>query len=67
MNPVAITLLAIGACFDIFCIVDLIRANAVRGLPKWLWVLVILIQCPLGGILYLWFGRVRRQSGTSTQ
>lgn len=31
--------------------------NEVRGLPRWVWVLLCLAVTPLGGILYLIFGR----------
>ena len=31
--------------------------NAVRVLPKWLWVLLCLIVTPVGGLLYLALGR----------
>ena len=50
--------LAIG--FDAFCLADIARAAQVRYLPKWAWVLICLIQCPLGGIMYLSIGHVGR-------
>jgi len=47
----------------IFCLVDLIRAPAVRYLPKPLWALIILVgSTPLGAILYLVLGRERQPS-----
>jgi hypothetical protein len=39
-----------------FCLYDLSRTE-VRYLPKWAWVIVVLISIPLGGILYLAIGR----------
>jgi Phospholipase_D-nuclease N-terminal len=50
--------LAIG--FDAFCLVDIARAARVRYLPKWAWVLICLVQCPLGGIMYLSIGHIGR-------
>jgi hypothetical protein len=32
----------------------------VRYLPKWAWVLICLIQNPLGGIMYLSIGHIGR-------
>jgi hypothetical protein len=53
--PVVIVLLA----FDIFCLVDLYRAEEVGYLPKWAWAIIILVMHLLGGIGYLIFGRNR--------
>ena len=50
-------LLLLTLAFVIFCIVDLIRAEHVKGLPKWAWALVIILSVPLGGIVYLVWGR----------
>ena len=56
-----VVLLVIGLV--IFCLVDLIRAPAVRYLPKPLWALIILIgSTPLGAVLYLALGRERQPS-----
>jgi hypothetical protein len=55
----AIVVLALAACFDAFCLVDLARAGQVRYLPKWGWVLCCLAQTPFGGIMYLTTGRAR--------
>jgi hypothetical protein len=57
--PLGVVLaLAIG--FDAFCIVDIVRAERVRYLPKWAWVLICLIQTPSGGIIYLCVGHIAR-------
>ena len=57
---IPILVLALAVAFDAFCLVDLARADAVRYLPKWAWVLVIcFISAPFGGIIYLTIGRVR--------
>jgi len=58
MNPVIIPLIVIAAFFDISCLVDLLRTREVSFLPKWAWAIVILVQCPFGGILYLACGHV---------
>ena len=57
--PLGVVLaLAIG--FDAFCIVDIARAERVRYLPKWAWVLICLAQTPGGGIIYLSVGHIAR-------
>jgi hypothetical protein len=46
----------------VFCLVDLIRAEKVRFLPKWGWAILCLgigLTIPFGGILYLLAGRDR--------
>jgi hypothetical protein len=52
--------LALAIGFDAFCLVDIARAAQVRYLPKWAWVLICLIQNPLGGIMYLSIGHIGR-------
>jgi hypothetical protein len=52
--------LALAIGFDAFCLVDITRAAQVRYLPKWAWVLICLIQTPLGGIMYLSIGHIGR-------
>jgi len=44
------------AAFLVYCLVDISR-NRVRYLPKWAWVIICVIQVPLGGIVYLLIGR----------
>jgi hypothetical protein len=58
-SPFMAVVLAGGAGFVIFCLRDLARAQEVRYLPKWGWVVACLIQVPLGGILYLAAGRYK--------
>ncbi len=55
LAPILVVLVAIG--FEVFCLVDLARAEEVRYLPKWGWLIVSLISIPLGGIIYLTVGR----------
>jgi threonine/homoserine/homoserine lactone efflux protein len=58
-----IVLIAIAAVvvagFVVFCLGDLARADQVRYLPKWAWVLVIIFAHILGGTAYLIFGNKR--------
>ncbi len=56
-GPILVLLVAVG--FEVFCLVDLARAEEVRYLPKWGWLIVSLVSIPLGGIIYLVVGRVR--------
>jgi hypothetical protein len=64
LNPVLVLIpvgvLAVG--FVAFCLVDLARAQEVRHLPKWVWVILCLgigLTIPWGGIAYLVFGKAR--------
>lgn len=60
MLAALVPLLLVAAAFDAFCLVDLVRADDVRYLPKWGWALIIcLISAPIGGIAYLVAGRRR--------
>jgi hypothetical protein len=56
---VLILLGVVAAGFEVFCLVDLARAEEVRHLPRWVWAIVCLASIPLGGIIYLAAGRVR--------
>jgi hypothetical protein len=53
-----ILLLGLLAAWEIFCLNDLARAERVRFLPRWAWVIACLISIPVGGIAYLLIGRV---------
>jgi hypothetical protein len=53
--PVAV----LAVAFAVYCLVDLKRADRVRFLPKWVWAIICVISIPLGGIVYLLFGRAR--------
>ncbi len=53
-------IIALAIAFDVYCLVDLARAQSARHLPKWGWVLVIvLVSAPWGGLFYLFVGRDR--------
>jgi hypothetical protein len=53
-----IPLIVLAVGFDVFCLVDLVRAGQVIG-PKWVWAIFICGSTPLGGLCYLTFGKVR--------
>ncbi len=36
-----------------------IQRGEVRHLPKWAWMLIVIVSIPLGGIVYLAIGRDR--------
>jgi hypothetical protein len=54
-----LVLLAIVVWFDWLCLADLARARYVRHLSRGAWAVVIVATFPLGGVLYLTYGRVR--------
>ena len=49
----------VGVAFDVFCLVDLVRAETARYLPRLAWAVICLISLPLGRIAYLILGRRR--------
>jgi hypothetical protein len=60
VNPelVLLPLVIAAVCFDIFCLVDLVRAKQVKYLPKWLWaVLICFVGSPISGAVYLAVGK----------
>jgi ABC-2 type transport system ATP-binding protein len=58
-SAVAILVLAVAVAFAAWCLVDVARAGQVRYLPKWVWVVVICVSVPGGGLVYLIFGKAR--------
>lgn len=52
-----ILIVAIG--FVVWVIIDIVRADSVRYLPKWAWIVISCISIPLGGIVYVLLGRDR--------
>lgn len=54
---VPIVVVAVG--FEVFCLVDLARADEVRYVPRWAWAIICVVSIPLGGIVYLSIGRSR--------
>ena len=54
-----IPLIVLAVAFEVFCLVDLKRAQEVRYLPKWVWAIICLISIPIGAVAYLLLGRDR--------
>jgi hypothetical protein len=52
-----LVLLVLVAGFDVLCLVDLARAEAVRYLPRVGWAIVIVLISPWAGIVYLAVGK----------
>ncbi|MFA9446839.1 PLDc N-terminal domain-containing protein [Egicoccus sp. AB-alg6-2] len=50
-------LVVLALAFIVYCLVDLLRSDDVRGLPIWGWAVLIVVSVPLGGIAYLVWGR----------
>jgi hypothetical protein len=65
--PVVAGAVALIAGWEFFLLTDLARAERVRFLPPWLWAVLCLAQIPLGGILYLAFGRVWPRHSTAVR
>jgi hypothetical protein len=60
MSELALALvpvIVLGVAFIAYCLVDLVRAETVRHLPKWAWAVLIVVSIPLGGVAYLLVGR----------
>ncbi len=53
-------LLLLAAALAVYALVDLVRAPAVRYLPKWTWALICVLSMPLGPLAYLTLGRAPR-------
>jgi hypothetical protein len=51
--------IAVAVAFVAYCLIDIARAERVRHLPKWLWAVICLVSVPLGGVIYLVFGKER--------
>jgi hypothetical protein len=55
---VAVAIVAVVR-FEVFCLADLVHAEQTRYLSRAGWAAVCVISVPIGGILYLYLGRVR--------
>jgi hypothetical protein len=53
-------LLVLAVALAVYALVDLVRAPAVRYLPKWAWALICVLSMPLGPLAYLTLGRAPR-------
>jgi hypothetical protein len=54
-----LAVLVVVIALDVFCLVDLYRSEEVSYLPKWAWVILIIVAHFVGAIGYLIFGRNR--------
>ena len=55
-----VPVLLLVVAFDLYCLIDLIRARSVRYLPKIVWAIVIVVvSAPVGGLVYLFLGKDR--------
>ena len=55
-------LLIVALAVDVYCVIDLARAESVRHLPKIVWaIIIVFVSFPLGAVLYLFAGRVRNR------
>ena len=53
-------LIVLAAALSLYALIDLVRAPAVRYLPKWAWALICVLTLPLGPLAYLTLGRSPR-------
>ena len=55
--------------FTIYALVDCLMTDRrrVRGIPKALWIVVILVITPIGGILWLTLGKDRSLGGSASR
>lgn len=44
--------------FELFCLKDIAEAENVRYLSKPTWAVICVLSIPIGGILYLLYGRI---------
>lgn len=52
-----VPLIVVAVAFVAYCLYDLARSE-VQYLPKWAWALICIFSVPMGGIIYLFVGRV---------
>ena len=55
--PLLIPLVLIQLVLMIICLVDLVRREKVKGLPKWAWAIIIVLGELIGPTVYLIVGR----------
>jgi hypothetical protein len=54
-----LVLIAVMIWFDWICLADIAKARHVRYLTPQAWALLVVITFPIGGVLYLTYGKVR--------
>jgi Phospholipase_D-nuclease N-terminal len=60
LTAALLPILILAVLFDVYCLRDLIRAKAVRHLPKVVWaIIIVVVSAPWGGLIYLFVGRDR--------
>jgi hypothetical protein len=66
MARLLLVLVIIVVAFTIYALVDslMISKARVRGLPRWLWAVLIVVLPPIGGILWFLIGRGSKRSLT---
>lgn len=55
--PLLIPLVLIQLVLMVVCLVDLVRREKVKGLPKWAWAIIICLGELIGPTVYLIIGR----------
>jgi ABC-2 type transport system ATP-binding protein len=60
-------IVVLAVAFAAFCLVDLGRTGQVRYLPKLVWVVIICVSMPWGGLLYLLIGKDRQSPDHSLE
>ncbi len=53
----AIPLVLIQLGLMVFCLLDLVRREKVKGLPKWAWIIIVVLGQLIGPAVYLIVGR----------
>jgi Phospholipase_D-nuclease N-terminal len=61
---VLLAAVALVVGWEVLCLGEVIRADRVRFLPRWVWAVACLLLIPFGGIVYLLAGRVWPRGGT---
>ncbi len=69
MSRLFVIVPVIAVALDIFSIIDIITIDErrVRGLPKFLWVAVVVLLPFVGAILWFTIGRARDENGGGTR
>ncbi|WP_378144910.1 PLD nuclease N-terminal domain-containing protein [Cnuibacter sp. UC19_7] len=59
MARLLLVLVIIVVAFTIYALVDslMLERSRIRGLPRWAWVLIVLLLPPIGGVLWFLIGR----------
>lgn len=52
-------IVVLGVAFDVFCLIDVVRARELRYFPRWMWAVICVCFNPLGGVTYLAIGKSR--------